>query len=477
MLFGLCRIVPVSIALLAISTMIPNAHRAFGQEDGPKKNASPVSFYRQVRPILQRHCSGCHQPAKAGGELLLTSYEGLKKGGDQGEGFVPGKPDESLLIDNISGDEPLMPLKADPLKPEQVALISRWIKEGAKDDTPASLKDKISAENPPTYDSAPVISALAYSQDSKLLAVSGFREILLHKADGSGLVARLIGRSHRIESLDFSPDGKLLAAVGGTPSLFGEVQFWNPVDHSLVQSVSLTADTLFGGQFDNEGKLFAFGSADNRLRVITVKDAKQVMRMDAHSDWVFGADFSVDSKHVISISRDRAMKLTILETGQFVDNITSITPGALKGGLMALQRHPKNNNLLIAGSDGEPKLYKMFRTQARKIGDDFNRLKTYPKMPGRIFDVEFNHDGSQFVACSSTAHAGYARIYNTDETKIVHELKGHDKGLFAVAFRPDGKQVATGGFDGHIRIFDSNTGSLVKEFIPVAVSETVAAAK
>ena len=46
-------------------------------QDAADKTAAgktkPVSFYRQVRPILQRHCSGCHFPAKKSGKLLLTS--------------------------------------------------------------------------------------------------------------------------------------------------------------------------------------------------------------------------------------------------------------------------------------------------------------------------------------------------------------------------------------------------------------------
>jgi WD40 repeat protein len=180
---------------------------------------------------------------------------------------------------------------------------------------------------------------------------------------------------------------------------------------------------------------------------------------------------------MITISRDRSMKLSIVESGQFVDNITSITPGALKGGLQALRRHPKKDELLIGGSDGEPKLYKMIRTQARVIGDDFNRLKSYAPMSGRVFALDFSADGSKFVAGSSTGASGAARIYSTDDAKLLHELKGHTRGVFAVAFAPDGKHVVTGGFEGKVRIFDVESGNLEKEFIPVAVTPVVAAAK
>lgn len=467
----ICR---MGVLTVLLSLFAPSVAAADEGDPAAAETATPVSFYRQIRPILQRHCSGCHQPAKQGGKLLLTSYEGFRKGGENGACFEPGKPEESLIFDYITGDEPAMPLNGDPLSPEQLTLLTRWIAEGAKNDTPAALEDKISAQNPPTYTRPPVITALAYSPDSKSLAISGFREILLHDADGSGLQARLVGRAQRIESLCYSPDGKLLGAVGGTPALFGEVQFWNAAERKLVTTATFSHDTLFGASFSDDGKRFAFGGADNRARVIDVETAEPVMRLDAHSDWVFGTTFSLKNDHLITVSRDMSMKLTIVENGQFVDNITSITPGALKGGLLDVERHPTREEVLTGGADGEPKLYRIFRTQARKIGDDFNRIRAYPALEGRIFDLEFNADGSQFVVGASTAIAGAARIYSTDDGKLLHELKGVDGPVFAVAYRPDGAHVAVGGFNGHVKIFDARTGELVKDFIPVTLTEAVA---
>jgi len=266
--------------------------------------------------------------------------------------------------------------------------------------------------------------------------------------------------------------------------------------------VTVSYDTLFGARFSDDGKLFSFGGADHAVRVITVADGKPVMRMDAHSDWVFGTTFSLKGTHLVSISRDRAMKLSIVASGQFVDNVTSITPGALKGGLLAVQRRPGEEQLIIGGADGEPKLYKIFRTRKRIIGDDFNHIRSYKRMPGRIFDLAFSRDGELFVAGSSTAIGGAARIYrvgkfNTAEVNnkgglgevrkailersakpmLVHELAGIEVPVFAVAFRPDGAQVATGGFDGVVRLFDVKTGKLVKKFVPVAIDESPVASR
>ncbi len=199
----------------------------------PAAPDAPVSFHRQVLPILQRKCQGCHQPAKANGKLNLTTFEALKAGGVNGPLFESGKPDDSSLIENVTGKPPAMPPNAPPLAGDEVATLARWIAQGGKDDTPPQAKDSIDADHPPVYAAPPVITALAFAPDGQSLAISGYREVLIHRVNGSGLVRRLVGQAQRIEGLTFSPDGATLAAVGGSPGRFGEVQFWDAKDGKL----------------------------------------------------------------------------------------------------------------------------------------------------------------------------------------------------------------------------------------------------
>ncbi|MCA9150453.1 MAG: hypothetical protein KDA92_14175 [Planctomycetales bacterium] len=161
------------------------------------------------------------------------------------------------------------------------------------------------------------------------------------------------------------------------------------------------------------------------------------------------------------------MKLMEVATERFIDNITSITPGALKGGLNAVDRHPTENQLLIGGADGVPKTYKMFREQDRKIGDDFNLLKKYPELPGRIFDVSYSKDGKQIVACSSLDGAGYVRVFDTESTNQVADLADLQSSVYCVAFSPDGQWVVSGDYLGNVCLHEAATGKLKSRFIPV----------
>ena len=97
----------------------------------------PISFHRQIAPILERRCHACHQAANAGGQLNLTSYSLFRKGGKEGPILVPGKPDDSLMVKMISGEPPRMPMTGGPLTGEEIRLIRLWISQGATDDTPA----------------------------------------------------------------------------------------------------------------------------------------------------------------------------------------------------------------------------------------------------------------------------------------------------------------------------------------------------
>ncbi|HVX60597.1 MAG TPA: c-type cytochrome domain-containing protein, partial [Pirellulales bacterium] len=198
----------LSFSAIALTILSCGASLA-ADADPAQPAAAKVSYSKDIRPIFQERCQGCHQPAKRQGGFAMTSLAEMQKGGDSEEpAFVAGKPDESFLISQLlseGGKPPAMPKNGDPLKQEQIELIKRWVAEGAMDDSPDMAEPAVDMEHPPVYSLAPVITSLRYSPDGSLLAVSGFHEVVLHQADGSGIVARLVGLSERIESAVFSP--------------------------------------------------------------------------------------------------------------------------------------------------------------------------------------------------------------------------------------------------------------------------------
>ncbi|HEX6961342.1 MAG TPA: DUF1549 domain-containing protein, partial [Lacipirellula sp.] len=490
-------IAPAAVAIAIV------AARPVHADEPAAATAAAVSYQKDVLPILRAHCQGCHQPARAEGGVDLTSRTGMLAESESGlAAITPGDIEASELIAQITPDESgeaLMPKEGEPLKPEEIDIIKRWIAAGAEIDAAAD-RPRYDAEHPPEYAKPATIAALDVSPDGALVAVGGVNETLLLDASAAAagerkVVRRLIGLASRIESLRFSPDGARLAVGGGLPGEQGELQVWEVATGKLLLSRAITADTLGGLAWSPDGKAIALGGADTSLHVVSAETGEQLMEQGAHSDWVLDAAFSTDGKYVVSGGRDQSLKLVETATGRFVDNITAVSPGVPGGPIFALARHPQRDLVAIGGGEGMVRTYMMHRVVDRKIGDDSNLVRVYPAMPGRIFAVAFSPDGTRLAAGSSDHGKGHLRVFNVpdallppDDVKVIQGKEvfnrsaeekarveaynregaelvataaGDLKPVYAVAFHPDGQTIYSAGADGVLRVTKAADGAEV----------------
>ena len=247
--------------------------------------------------------------------------------------------------------------------------------------------------------------------------------------------------------------------------------------------------------------MVAFGCTDNTVRAINAETGKQVLFMGSHNDWPIDTVFSTKGDYLVSVGRDMSAKLTKVDEQRFIDNITSITPKALKGGILSVTRHPMRDEILFGGADGIPKIYRMQRVKKREIGDDSNQLWNLPPLKGRIFAVDWSLDGKLIAAGSSLDGKGAVHIYGINpEYKVPGDIDGIIKkpvqnrndgerkklsdyfnngiqtlakidlinsGIYAMDFNPDGTHLAAAGSDGHVRIYGTANGNQITDFIPV----------
>ena len=427
--------------------------------------AGEPSFYRDIQPVLQKNCVGCHQPAMKSSGLDLTTYDGLRTGGKRGPAFSTGAPAESLVLRYMTGEmKPPMPLGAPPLAKADIDLVGEWVKAGARDDSPSE-----SISNEPTfYHQPPVITALRFSPDGKFLAVSGNREVLLQDAGGSGLVKRLPGKAERILSLAFSSDGSLLVAGGGTPARFGELQFWDPRAGTLVKSILTCNDTVFGASLSPDAKKVAVGCTDNTVRVFETTGARELYKISSHENWVLATVFGADSKRFVSVGRDRAAKLVDAEKGQMLENVNQ-----LRGELSAIARHPSKDIIVIGGEDRIPYLYMMDRPRNLKVGEEATLIRKLEPQEGAIFALDWSLDGKRIAVAGAGSKVN---VYDVESGAKVTVCSGHSAGIYAVAFSPDGTRLATGGFDGQLRFYNAADCTLQKAIVPVPVTAQAATA-
>src|SRR6266850_912607 len=125
--------------------------------------AAKVSFARQLKPLLTETCDECHSAEEHKGGFEITSVAHLIKGGKKASpAIIPGKPDDSPLVQYLRGQrEPQMPKGNPALTEDELHLVRLWILAGAKDDS-----DTVVADQKAPIKEGAMTSAAAHSQTS-----------------------------------------------------------------------------------------------------------------------------------------------------------------------------------------------------------------------------------------------------------------------------------------------------------------------
>ncbi|QDU27098.1 Planctomycete cytochrome C [Anatilimnocola aggregata] len=116
-----------------------------------KANRQAVAFFeKKIRPVLVQHCYECHSATakKVQGGLLLDSREGLLRGGESGPSIVPGKPQQSLLIQALKFESFEMPPKRQ-LPDGVINDFVKWVQQGAVDPRVATTVVQAADSQPP----------------------------------------------------------------------------------------------------------------------------------------------------------------------------------------------------------------------------------------------------------------------------------------------------------------------------------------
>lgn len=437
------------IGLLLAAASVLNA-----VEQDPSK---AVSFVKDIAPILQQKCVTCHNPEKTKGGYLLHTFTALMKPGESKEASVtPSDPTKSHLFQLLvaKDEDDRMPQKDDPLPSAQIALIERWIKEGAKFDGPdpdatlASLLAPATHPDPPgTYTRPVPILALAFSPDGKELAVSGYHEVTLWNPSDGVLLHRIKNIAQQTQALAFSPDGRLLAAAGGTPGRLGEIKLLNPQKGSAIKTLATTTDFLLALAFSPDGQRLVAGGADNTIRLFNVATGKEGRRIEQHADWVVGLAFSPNGAQFASASRDKTARLFDTKTGELEETYDG--HGQPVFGVAFSQ---DGKRVISAGRDKE--IHAWSTNDAKKVfeigGFDGDVLRLL------VLD-------DQLFSCSTDK----VRLHKLSDKKAepIRTFSGHRDIIYALAFHAPTKRLATGSFDGEVRVWDAESGNSITNFI------------
>lgn len=440
----------------------------------------PVLYDKDIEPIFVKKCLVCHSGQVKEGKLDLDTYEGLMKGGKRGKTVIPGKAGDSLLVKTVGRTgKPFMPPPKDknqpPVSPEELALIKLWIDQGAK--APATVR----VRPPPVLTALPPsvrpVRALAISPDKTLLAAGRGNQIHIYEANSGKHLRTLLDPAVAtadkkpvpgahlsiVESLAFSPDGKLL--VSGS---FQKVKFWDPQSGEVKQKLTGFADRVVTLAFSPDGKLLATGGGaateDGEVKIFEVPEGKLLVDLkqsdprNNHSDTVFGVCFSPDGKKLATCGADKFVKVFELPAGKFVKSFEGHTHHVLDVGWMA-----DGKLLASAGADSPsatspgPGIIKVWDYEKGEQTRTINNAHTR-----QITRLLFIGKTNKVVTCSADQTI---KIIRANDGGMERTIQAGKDFLYALAISADGTLIATGGEEGIVRTYDGN-GKLLKELVP-----------
>ena len=185
--------------------------------------AEPLSFARDIQPLLEQSCLPCHNKTKSEGGLILETPQAMVEGGDNGPALVPNRAMESLIYQTATRKKkPFMPpeankAKAPHLEANQIEILRRWIDEGATGN--ARPRQAVAWKAMPSKIRS--ISALASSPDGHFGAAARGDTVTVYDLLQQREVFSFKAHPDIVTSVAFSPDGLYLATGS-----FSEVKLW-----------------------------------------------------------------------------------------------------------------------------------------------------------------------------------------------------------------------------------------------------------
>lgn len=223
------------------------------------------------------------------------------------------------------------------------------------------------------------------------------------ETDSSSLIGRVL-------CLAFNPAGTLLATGGGEPSRSGELKLWNIPALTLAREIKdAHSDTVFGLEFSRDGKYLASGAADKFLKVFDVATGKFVRSFEGHTHHVLGVSWKADGSQLASAGADNQIKIWNFETGEQTRSITN-----------------------------------------------------YPK---QVTSIHFIGTGADTVSSSGDKTV---RFHNTSDGDNYRTFAGGTDYMYSAAATRDGSLVVAAGEDGVLRVWNGKNGQTLLTFPPPA---------
>ncbi len=337
----------------------------------------------------------------------------------------------------------------------------------------------------------------AFSPDSKRL-VSGAcdKNVRLWDVETGSEIRHLGGHTGNVNGVAFCPDGKRFASASDDC----KAKVWNAETSAEVYSFDNGNGLVSGVAFSPDGTQLA-STGDRTVTLWNLSSGNSIVNSRLHTDYLLSVAFSPDGTRLATGSMDRGLKiwdLTARPEAIVLRNVTETTLSAVyapnraevawgggeNGDLRIWDLEPEHAPVVLKGHKTSvmSAIYSPDGTRLAtgesagegvggtvKVWDTTNHAVIYSFQPIRgraIRSLSFSSDGVRLAAAiTADEHSmpGQIRVWDMNTGKETDHWEDPSGGVYGVAFSPDGKWLATGGFQGSVALRDASSGKVIRK--------------
>src|SRR6266850_2079004 len=209
---------------------------------------------------------------------------------------------------------------------------------------------------------------------------------------------------------------------------------------------------IFGLEFSVDGRTLVTGNFNGTVKLWDVATGRVFRTLDGHTDVVYKGVFSPDEKLLASCSRDGKIKLWEVVTGQELRTLSGHTRP-----VKAVAFTPDGKMLGSVSNDGTLRLWDV------ASGSELRRfVHTHShEVDDSVYSLMFISHGKSVMAGNGDGTISFWEVASGKETRV---LKGHSNGVFCLALSSDGRSLASGSDDHAVILWDVATGNQIRIF-------------
>jgi len=296
------------------------------------------------------------------------------------------------------------------------------------------------------------VTDLVFTPDGDFIITSGEDSDMIRWEISTGaLVRRYIGHAGRINAIDISEDGTLLASAAATDNA---VFIWDARTGAILRRLTGHADQPWDVAFSPTSSLLVTGSQDGSVRVWDSETGTEQLRFLGHGSGVTAVDFSPDGLNLLSGAQNSETRLWDIKNGAELSRYTDHQEP-----VYSVDYSP-DGRLAVSGSwDTTLRIWDVQTNRSLRTLGAVDNVDPDVGHTDWVVEVDFTSDGKRVL---SSSYDGTLILWDVQTGEIIRRFD-HGVKLWSSAISADERLAASGADDGSLKVWDVQTGELLAE--------------